>query len=194
MAFHKTAGVVLIVGSVLFIVATVLPVSFQVYGEPDQARQTAAIEGSGGQWAASQALFGLGALVAAVGMGMAAQHLRKSSLAVLGYLGAAALLVGAVIWGALVTRWALDPQTFLTVEPGNVQFLAYSLITQAGLALFGVALLRSNLPSWPGWVALAGAVLAFLGFLVFRDMPPFVYYILTLVLGFAIFAKGWLVD
>ena len=66
-------------------------------------------------------------------------------------------------------------------------FPAYTLLTQLGLLAFGVAYLRAGYPAWLGGLTLGGAVVFFVVFsvvyLVFKDIPPFVYYVLTFIAG-----------
>jgi len=61
--------------------------------------------------------------------------------------------------------------------------VAYALLTQAGLLAFGVSYLRAGYPAWLGGIAVAGAVIFFIVFLVLKDIPPLFYYILTFIIG-----------
>ena len=38
-------------------------------------------------------------------------------------------------------------------------------------------------PAWLGGITLGGAVVFFVVYLVFKDIPPFVYYVLTFIAG-----------
>lgn len=51
----------------------------------------------------------------------------------------------------------------------------YSLLTEAGLAILGVATLRSDLPIWIGWMLLGSMVLLFVLTLIYRDMVPLLF-------------------
>jgi hypothetical protein len=62
-------------------------------------------------------------------------------------------------------------------------FVAYALLTQAGLLAFGVSYLRAGYPAWLGDIAVAGAVIFFIVFFVLKDIPPLFYYILTFIIG-----------
>ena len=62
-------------------------------------------------------------------------------------------------------------------------FPAYTLLTQLGLLAFGVAYLRAGYPAWLGGITLGGAVVFFVVYLVFKDIPSFVYYVLTFIAG-----------
>jgi hypothetical protein len=61
----------------------------------------------------------------------------------------------------------------------------YFLLTEAGLAILGVAMLRSDLPIWIGWMLLGSMVLLFVLTLIYRDMVPY-FYLVTLVVGIAL--------
>ena len=66
-------------------------------------------------------------------------------------------------------------------------FATYVLLTIGGLAPLGIGLLAGDYAAWLGWLVLAADVL-FLGlYLAMRDIPPFVFYLLLLVVGIAIF-------
>ena len=62
---------------------------------------------------------------------------------------------------------------------------AYVMLTEIGLAILGYALLSSDLPSWIGWMLIAGMVLLFVLTLIYRDMPPLMFYLVTLIAGIA---------
>jgi hypothetical protein len=57
---------------------------------------------------------------------------------------------------------------------------------QAGLAILGYALLRSDLPTWIGWMLIGSMALLFVLTLIFRDMVPLMFYLVTLILGIAL--------
>jgi hypothetical protein len=52
-----------------------------------------------------------------------------------------------------------------------------------GLALLGVALLQAGFKPWVAWLAIGSSALFLLLGLAFGDMPPFVYYLVTLTIG-----------
>jgi hypothetical protein len=189
MGIQRAAGVVLIIGSIIFIIAAFGPDS-RVFVEPDPARKLEIMEKGRTQWTISQVLFGLGASVTAIGLGLAAYLLRRSPAAPLAWLGFVAVAVGAILWDWHVLKRALDPAAFAHGTLPLWQFTAYTLLTVAGLAAFGVVYLRVGFPAWLGVVTVAGAAVLFVLFLVFKDMPPFVYYILTILTGIVMFWSG----
>jgi hypothetical protein len=59
------------------------------------------------------------------------------------------------------------------------------LLTIGGLALLGVGLLAGGFPAWLGWLTLGANLLFLAGYLWLRDIPPFVFYLLLLLVGLA---------
>ena len=182
MSTERVAAINLILGSVLFIIAAFMPVS-RVFVEPSPTAKLEIIAGIPTAWSASQVLFGLGASIAAIGLIFVAYHLRGTPGAVWAYIGLGAVILGAVFWDVHVYLRAIDPEGFVEGRLIGWPFPAYALLTQLGLLAFGVAYLRAGYPAWLGGITLGGAVLFFIVYLVFKDIPPFVYYILTFIAG-----------
>ena len=65
-------------------------------------------------------------------------------------------------------------------------FATYVLVTIAGIALLALGLLTGDFPVWLGWVTLAAGAFFLVGYLRFRDIPPFVFYVLLTVVGVAV--------
>lgn len=182
MSAERVAAIILLVGSVLFIIAAFMPVS-QVFAEPTPAAKLEIITSNRTAWTASQVLFGLGASIATIGLGLVAHHLRGTPGAVWAYIGLLAVILGAVLWDGHVYLRAVDPEGFVEGRLIGWLFPAYALLTQFGLLAFGVAYLRAGYPAWLGDITVGGAVIFFIVYLVFKDIPPFVYYILTFIAG-----------
>ena len=182
MSTERVAATILLVGSVLFVVAAFLPVS-QVFAEPSPAAKLEIITSNRTAWSTAQVLFGLGASIAAIGLGFVAYHLSGTPGAVWAYIGLAAVILGAVFWDGHVYLRAIDPEGFVEGGPIGWLFTAYALLTQAGLLAFGVSYLRAGYPVWLGGITVAGAVIFFIVFFVFKDIPPLLYYILTFIIG-----------
>ncbi|HZC99812.1 MAG TPA: hypothetical protein VFA46_06355 [Actinomycetes bacterium] len=89
-----------------------------------------------------------------------------------------ALAVGALAWAwSLYLRGTRVSEFALGTLPGW-PFATYVLLTIGGLALLGAGLLTGRFPAWLGCLTL-GADLVFLaGYLWFKDIPPFVFYLL----------------
>lgn len=189
MSLQRIAGSVLIIGSLLFLIAAFSPIS-RVFGEPDAAKKLEILMNGRIAWTVANILFALGAIVTAVGLALSSYQLRKIPYSELAYLGAAVIVVGAFLWSWSVYLRTNDPKAFVEGTLPGWQFIAYTILTQAGLVAFGIVLLRSGLPGWVGWMVIGGSLLFFSLYLIFKDMPPFVYYILTLVTGIMLFKTG----
>src|SRR5215210_9047591 len=127
MSTQRVAATFLLVGSVLFIVAAFMSVS-QVYVAPTPAAKLQIIYSDRTAWTASQVLFGLGASIAAIGLGFVAYHLRATPGAVWAYLGLGAVILGAVFWEGDVYLRAIDPEEFVEGRLIGWLFTAYVLL------------------------------------------------------------------
>ena len=182
MSTERVAAIILLVGSVLWMIGAGMPV-WRVFVTPTPAAKLEIIASNRTAWITSQVLFGLGASIAATGLGFVAYHLRAMPGAVWAYIGLVAVILGAVFWDGHVYLRAIDPEGFVEGRLIGWLFPAYTLLTQLGLLAFGVAYLRAGYPAWLGGVTVGGAIIFFIVYLVFKDIPPFVYYILTFIAG-----------
>ena len=94
--------------------------------------------------------------------------------------------LGALAWSWSVYRRALRPREFALGQLPGWPFVAYVWLTFAGLFLLGVGILEGNWPDWWGWVILGADALFVAGYLRYRDIPPFVFYLLLTVVGLAV--------
>ena len=65
-------------------------------------------------------------------------------------------------------------------------FASYVVLTIAGLALLGAGLVAADAPAWAGWLTLAADLLFLVVYVRFRDIPPFVFYVLLAIVGVAV--------
>ncbi len=189
MSLPKIAGVALVAGSLLFAVAAFLPPA-AVFAESDPMRKLTILLNARGTWAVMQVLFALGSWVAALGIGLAAYHFRNIQGSALAYIGFAAFVIGAGLWSWHTFLRAVDPKAFVAGALPAWHFIAYTVLTHAGLFLFGVVLLRTGIPSWAGWVVIIGASLFFMVYLIFKDLPPVINYLLVLFVGTVMYRRG----
>lgn len=180
------AAAIVVLGSILFLIAAFSPAA-RVFAESDAERKLQMILADRRAWTNSQWLFSLGALVTAAGLLLVVLYDGGPLAVPWSYLAVATLLVGAGLWSWHVYLRAVDPQAFVRGALPAWHFVAYTLATQAGLATLGFVIARmdaqSRLPGWLGWLLMGSCALLFILYLLFKDMPPFVYYILTLLLG-----------
>jgi hypothetical protein len=186
MSFDRASSIMIVVGSLLFITAAFSPIS-RIFGIRDAAVRLEIIAAAPNQWLIAQVLFALGSIVTAAGVGLLAARLAAWGPAVYVTTSAVLITVGAILWSWHVYLRAIDPARFTAGEIPFWLFAGYTLLTIAGLAALGVALLGTSLPSWAGWLPIISAALFLLLALVFGDMPPFVYYLITLVVGIVLY-------
>lgn len=181
---QKIASIVIMIGSLGFIIAAFMPITTAFVIKRDIAR----IQSRPVEWAASQILFGLGGAVAAVGLGLLTLHLRSANNAAgAGYLGFATMALGAICWGVIVYLRYTLPLEIVFKEPTlGWWFIAYTLLTQAALIAYGVALFQAGYPRWLGLGTIGLATASLVAYLVFKDMPPFAHYVITFVIGLAL--------
>lgn len=171
------------IGSVMFLIAAFMPISF-VYAERDIQVQIARVQSSPTAWAVSQILFALGSIVVVVGLALLALQLRSTRGAFFGYLGAVGIALGTLCWVVIVYRRATLPLEEVFGSPTfGWLFVAYSLLTQPALIAYGFAFLQASYPRWLGLGTMISATLLCVAYLVLKDMPPFVYYVITLAIG-----------
>jgi len=179
------------IGSILFIVAAFSPIS-RIFGISSSEQKLEIILAAPNQWIIAQVLFALGSLTAAAGLSLIAVHFRTQSFSFYLNLSVMFLLIGAVLWSWHVYLRAIDPQLFVEGGIPIWYFAAYTFLTQIGLVLFGIALLRMEIQNWIGWLMIGSMGLFFLLTIIFRDMPPFVYYAITLAAGIMLYRDGLL--
>jgi hypothetical protein len=188
---QKIAGIGLMLGSVLFIVAAFTPLTFRVV-TADMQQRIDLIQNERTGWVILNILFGTGSVIAAVGLALFAQHVQtlggNTTIRVVSYLGAASVVLGALCWVIIVyNRAALPPQELgSNLSINNWIFPAYTLLTQIGLMVVGFVLIQSHYPAWLSWGTFVLAGLSIVAYLIFKDMPPFVHYMLFLVMGIAL--------
>jgi hypothetical protein len=187
--FQKNVAILLGIGSILFIIAAFLPVS-RVYVESAAEKKMEIINSMKSIWNISMTLFALGGLVTAVALGLQSYGLRSIQFAVYSHVGVALVFLGSILWGWHIIERLISPEGFANGTNTPYLFLVYSVLTQIGLALIGVLLIKSAIPHWIGWMFIIGSASLLILMIIFRDMPPFVYYVLTLIAAFAIYFKA----
>jgi hypothetical protein len=178
----KFSGVIMCLGAFMFLAAAFSPIS-RVFGVPEARRKLEMIRAAPGAWRISQWLFGGGALLFALGVALGTYALRGRLSAPLLYLPAALLLTGAAFWTWHVYLRALDPPAFVEEVLPGWHFRLYTVFILAALALIGAGLRQMAFPGWAGWVLLGGAGVLFVLYVILKDMPPFVHYLLGLLMG-----------
>jgi hypothetical protein len=173
-------------GSILFLVAAFLPVS-RVYVEPLAEKKIEIITAMKRMWNTGQILFGSGSIVTVIALGILSYGFRDSPSAKWSYLGVSLMAVGAVLWNWHVAERIIDPVAFANNTNTPYLFVMYSILTQAGMVFIGIMLLNSIVANWVGWTFIIGSVFFLLMLIIFKDVPPFVYYVLTMIAAVVLF-------
>jgi hypothetical protein len=182
----RATALTIVVGSILFLAAAFAPIS-RVFAVRDSAQKLEMILGAPNQWVVAQLLFALGSLVTVVGVGMLAYRMSGHGVAIYLRISAAVMGIGALLWTWHVFVRAVEPALFTAGQIPVALFAGYSLLTIVGLALLGVALLQAGYQPWVAWLAMGSAALFLVLGLAFGDMPPLVYYLVTLTIGIVLF-------
>jgi hypothetical protein len=182
----RATALTIVIGSILFLAAAFSPIS-RVFGIRAATQRLDIILGAPNQWAVAQLLFALGSLVTVVGIGMLAYRMSGHGVAVYLRMAAAVMGIGALLWTWHVFVRAVEPALFTAGQIPVALFAGYSLLTIIGLALLGFALLQAGYQPWVAWLAMGSAALFLVLGLAFGDMPPLVYYLVTLTIGIVLF-------
>jgi hypothetical protein len=165
----------------LFVVGAGVAVP-RVFTEPDRDEKARMLAERPLQWRLGQPLYASGALVAALGVGALAAEGEGRGNRLLAS-SCALLVVGALAWSWSVYRRALLPREFALGQLSGWPFSTYIWLTLAGLLLLGYGLLIGDWPAWLGWLVLGADALFLVAYLRYRDIPPFVFYVLLVVVG-----------
>lgn len=185
MADPTTATVVVVAGSVVFLVGASIGVP-RVFTEPDVDERRRMLEAGRSRWRAAQPMYAAGALIAAIGVGVRATSMAEAPLVGVA-LSCVLLVVGALCWSVSVHARGRDIEGFVRGTLSQWPFRAYVWLTLAGLVALGVGLVGSDVAAWTGWLAVVASLVFAAVFVRFGDIPPFVFYLLLPVVSL-----GWL--
>ena len=173
-----TAGWVLVAGAVVFLCAAFAP-SSMVFGMKDPEPQREFLARHARSWRWGQIPFAAGALVSAVGLGLLGHELDDQAIHVAGIVAA----VASLPWCRHCWLRARSWTAFLDGSLPGWHFPVFEWGTLAALATTGTALLSTDFPTWTGWYTIATTAVFTVFWLTAKDLPPFVFYLVTVVLG-----------
>ena len=127
MGTQKTAGILLIVGSILCLIAAFLPISIQVFSQSDAAKQVEIIKSQKTAWTIDVLIFALGAIGTAAGIALTYHHFRKLPRVRWALIGVAAYLLGTLVWCWICYNRVVDPSNISGVFQKQ-NFLVYSIL------------------------------------------------------------------
>jgi len=180
---NKASGLLLVIGSLVFLVAAFMPIS-SVYAERDVQAQIARVEGERVAWVVSHIVFALGGALAAVGLSLLTFSLARTSASIPALVGLAAIVVSTLCWvGIEYLRITLLPAIVFQDQTLGWPFVVYTLSMQAALIAYGYGLLQTDYPRWMGLVGVIAGAMLFGTYVIFKDVPPFAYYLILLAIG-----------
>lgn len=186
------SGLVLMVGSVLFLTAAFLPYG-RVFTQSEPAVRLEILHRMKTLWSIGQVLFALGSVVTVLGLALLVNNYRGNLPGSWVWLALAVMLIGSLLWSWHCMERMSSPEGFVNGTNTPYLFLIYSILTQTGLIIFGIFLLGTGLPAWTGWMLIAGTALLSILMIIFKDMPPFTYYLITLILAIKVLAAAGVV-
>jgi hypothetical protein len=176
-------------GSILFVIAAFLPIS-KVYMESNPENKLEIIQSMPKMWNIEQVMFIAGSIITAFSLFVVAIRIRSTGSFNIGLFASIIILIAAFLWSWHAFERILSPEGFVHGKSTPQLFIIYSILTQLGLALLGFAFLSTDLPAWIGWLFMVGGVLLFILMISTGDMPPFAYYLLTLILSLSLLYKA----
>lgn len=181
MTIERIGGILLIVGSVVFLIGAAVGVP-GVFTQRDPQVRLRMLTERLRAWQIAQPLYGAGPVITAAGVAFFAAASEEGSRVALA-MSSAALATGALAWGwSLYLRGTRVREFALGTLPGW-PFATYVLLTIGGIGLLALGLLIGDFRSWLGWVTLGADAVFLAGYLRFKDIPPFVFYLLFVMVG-----------
>ncbi len=197
------AAWLLVLGAVSFIVGAANPALGQVWSAPQEA-QLRLIAGAPTAWTITNSLFLFATVLTAAGLWLLPERVGDRGLAparaaTIVYLVAATAWLASLVFrltvtpdaaSAFVAAGSLDPTYVITDRWAVGLFGAFTYLAGGSLIAIGVAvILGGALSRAGGWFAIVIGIVIVGGYAVFGDMPPFVAYLPTGLLGIALLPR-----
>ncbi len=191
------AGWLLVVGALSFIVGAANPALGQVWSAPQEA-QLRLLADAEAAWTVTNSLFLFATVLTAAGLWLLPERIGERGLvparaATVVYLVGASAWLAALVFRltvtpdaatAFVAAGSLDPAFVITDHWAAGLFGAFTYLAGGALTAIGVAeILGGALSRVAGWFAVVIGILMVGGYLILGDMPPFVAYLPTGLLG-----------
>lgn len=198
------AGGALALGALCFLVGAANPRVFRVWTS-GQDIQFRVIHAHRRSWQATNQLFAIATVLTAAGLTLIPDLVGPGG-ADLARIAVAAYDFGAVLWlASLAFRLVVTPIAAAefarsgAAEAGYTVvsrwsdglFAIFTVVTGSSLAILGIAIVAGGvLPALVGWLSILLGVVIAGGYIAAGDMPPFVAYLPTGVLGIAMLLAG----
>lgn len=177
----RTAGWLVLAGSLVFFAGAAYGVP-QVFTMRSPEERLAALRPRANAWRRAQWLYAGGPVLTGVGVLLLTLAWTGRAQLLTGAAGAA-LLGGAVLWSVTCAWRGRRIEAFARGELPAGPWFGYVWLTLVGLATLGLASLSYE--TWVGFLLLVAAAAFTALFLIARDIPPFVFYLVLAVFG------GW---
>ena len=179
----NTTICLIIFGSFFFMVAAFLPVS-RVYMQTTLESKLALIEKSPITWYFTQIVFSLSSIAVASGFLLKATHMASGTDQMMTYVAAGLMMIGSIAWSFHLFKRAKHPGKFIRKELSRLPFNIYTITTIIGMILIGVTLLNGDVNQGMAWLTIILNSAFLLGYAIYKDLPPFGYYVITFMIGF----------
>jgi cellulose synthase/poly-beta-1,6-N-acetylglucosamine synthase-like glycosyltransferase len=200
MGGAPVAGRLLALGSALFILGAANPALFAVWSAPVET-QLRLIHDAETAWIVTNVLFLAGTVLTAAGLWLTPDRVGNGGLTV-ARVASVAYLIGATSWlASLVFRLTVTPHVASSfVNSGSIDstytivnlwavglFGAFTYLAGGSLVTVGVAVILGRaVPAYTAWFAIVIGAGMVVGYAIAGDMPPFVAYLPTGLLGIAL--------
>ena len=178
-------GILLIIGSVIFLVSVFNPYMFRFFDNPDDPQaQISAIADYRVGWTIANIGTAVGSVIIAIGMFMLMRLIRdfsnQSWHTQLSNWSTILMGIAATVW-VIVTYTRIVPPAEQVVMDTQLSwaFDVYTLLILISIVMMGVVLFQSRYLRWVGLVVAVLEVLTVMMFL------PLTHYVMTLVIGIA---------
>jgi len=187
MNLNTLSGLLLILGFVLIVTASIIGPP-RLYQESDGQIRLEIIEKHSGRWSASNVLFILSPLITAVGLLLLSYYVRDDVSPLLNWLAFLTYVLGAAAWIFFVYQRQVDPAQLFEDYTFSPQTVAMISLTLLGLLLYGIVFIQAGFPGWLGYgtvglTLLIGILAIIFPGQLFANIPPQVFYLITLAAG-----------
>jgi hypothetical protein len=181
MRVYSPATLLLLIGSLTFVIGAFLPVS-RMYMLRTADDRLALMRDRSAQWHTHLGMMGGGAVLSAGGVALLPAAVGAAGTAP-AMLAGVAIAGGTVLWLRHLHLRVTAPAGFAQRTNPHWHFAVYTALMQVGLLALALALFRVGVPTWMWAVPAAGTGLTVLAFVVFQDVPPFAHYVWLLAVA-----------
>jgi len=135
------------------------------------------------RWILAQSFVILGSIATMAGSIFLIPLFNQSQGASLAKIGVVGFILGHFFWIWHLRLRIVEPLKFARNELPGWLFSVYAILTLVSLAIFGGAFWLTGIHRVPGPGIFVAALFVLGLFIKIKDMPPFIFYAMTLVIG-----------